>query len=66
MDALNIGIMEPAWTLPSRMQGNPMARMTQVNGLLADARHMPREVQEIAFRRGLIPFVPEPADNDER
>ncbi len=60
MDALNIGVMEPAWTLPSRIQSNPMAWMIQVNGLLVDARHMPLEVQEAAFRRGMIPFVPKP------
>jgi len=35
-----------------------------VNGLLVDLRDMPREVQEIAFEDGLIPYIP--ADRKER
>jgi hypothetical protein len=33
--------------------------MAEVNGLLADLRAMPREVQEIAFEDGLIPYIPQ-------
>jgi hypothetical protein len=29
-----------------------------VNGLLVDLRDMPREIQEIAFEDGLIPYIP--------
>jgi hypothetical protein len=50
---------DPEWTLPSRMGDNPLAWMIQVNGLLADARHLPREIQEEAFRKGLIPYIPD-------
>ncbi len=50
---------DPEWTLPSRMDDNPMVWMIQVNGLLADARRLPREIQEEAFRKGLIPYIPE-------
>jgi hypothetical protein len=32
--------------------------MAVVNGLLVDLRHMPREVQEIAFAKGLIRYIP--------
>jgi hypothetical protein len=32
--------------------------MLNVNGLLMDVRHAPREVQEIAFQKGLIPYIP--------
>jgi hypothetical protein len=38
--------------------------MAEVNGLLADLREMPREVREIAFEDGLIPYIP--ADRKER
>ena len=55
---LNIRGFETEWTLPSRMEQNPIAWMIQVNGLMMDARHAPREVQEIAFRKGLIPYIP--------
>ena len=47
------------WSLPSRLQSNPMAWMLSVNGMLVDVRRMPREVQEIAFEKGLIPYIPD-------
>jgi len=58
-DLLNIDLMDPDWTLPSKMDSNPMAWMIQVNGLIIDARHAPRWVQEEAFNKGLIPYIPE-------
>lgn len=36
-----------------------MAWIISVNGLVLDARAAPREVQEIAFQKGLIPYLPE-------
>ncbi len=56
---LKIRQMDPAWTLPSKISQNPMAWMIQVNGFYLDARTLKREIQEEAFRRGLIPYVPE-------
>jgi hypothetical protein len=32
--------------------------MLEVNGYLVDVRRMPLEVQDIAFAKGLIPYVP--------
>ncbi len=58
MALLKMGPMDPKWTLPSRLADNPMAWLIQVNGLIVDARQVPREVQEEAFRRGLIPYLP--------
>ena len=58
MDLLNSGQMDPKWTLPSLLDQNPLAWMIQVNGLRMDARQAPREVQEEAFRKGLIPYLP--------
>jgi hypothetical protein len=49
---------DPNWTLPSLMDQNPMAWMITVNGLIVDARHAPRELQEEAYRKGLIPYIP--------
>jgi hypothetical protein len=54
----NIGLMDPAWTLPGRMERNPMAWMVSVNGYIVDARGLPRELQEEAYRKGLIPHLP--------
>ena len=58
MDLLKSGQADPHWTLPSRMGDNPMAWLIQVNGLMVDARQVSREIQEEAFRRGLIPYLP--------
>jgi hypothetical protein len=38
--------------------------MAEVNGLMVDLRNMPREVQEVAFKDGLIPYIP--ADRKDR
>jgi len=60
---LNIGMMDPQWTLPSQMEDNTMAWMISVNGFIVDVRSMPREVQEVAYQKGLIPYLP--ADTGE-
>jgi Domain of unknown function (DUF6398) len=55
---LKIKSMDPAWTLRSLMEQNPMVWTLQVNGFPMDVRRAPREVQEIAFKKGLIPYIP--------
>ena len=59
MDMLRIMQLHPHWTLPSLIDHNALAWMISVNGLIIDARHAPREIQEEAFRLGLIPYLPE-------
>jgi len=49
---------DPRWCLPSLVNDNPMVWILQVNGLMVDIRHMPREAQEIAYQKGLIPYIP--------
>jgi hypothetical protein len=55
---LKIHPLDPNWTLPSRLEDNPLVWMLEVNGLMVDVRQAPREVQEIAFQKGLIPYIP--------
>jgi Domain of unknown function (DUF6398) len=55
---LRIDQLDPNWTLPSRLDDNPMAWMVEVNGFVVDVRRAPRELQEIAFKKGLIPYIP--------
>ena len=50
--------MDPDWTLPSMVDQNPLIWMLNVNGFIMDVRHAPREIQEEAFRKGLIPYIP--------
>jgi hypothetical protein len=59
---LKIGLMDPQWTLPSRMEHNPMAWTVSVNGFIVDARSLPRPLQEEAYRKGLIPYLPDEKD----
>ena len=55
---LGVRVFDPKWTLPSLVGSNPLVWMAEVNGLLVDLRAMPREVQEVAFAKGIIPFIP--------
>ena len=57
-NALRVRLFDPEWTLPSLRDQNPLVWMAEVNGLLVDLRDMPREVQEIAFEKGMIPYIP--------
>jgi len=57
-DALDTGQMDPGWTLPSRLADNPMVWLVMVDGMVVDIRHMPRELQEAAFAKGVIPYIP--------
>lgn len=56
--ALRIGVFDPKWTLPSLVGRNPLVWMAEVDGLLVDLRAMPRDVQEVAFAKGIIPYIP--------
>jgi hypothetical protein len=49
---------DPRWCLPSKLADNPLAWLIEVDGLIVDARHAPRAIQEEAFRLGLIPYIP--------
>jgi hypothetical protein len=57
-DMLRITQFDSKWMLPSRIEDSPLAWMITVNGLIVDARHLPRPIQEEAYRKGLIPYVP--------
>ena len=57
-DTLDMIPMDPNWCLPSMIDDNPMAWMIMVNGLIVDARNMPLEIQEVAYEKSLIPYVP--------
>ena len=57
-ETLGMTQMDPNWYLPSQMDDNIMAWTIMVNGLIVDARSLPPEIQEIAYQKGLIPYVP--------
>jgi hypothetical protein len=49
---------DPRWCLPSLVEENPLVWTLEVDGFMLDVRDMPREVQEAAYRKGLIPYIP--------
>jgi len=58
-DLLGMDQMDPDWSIPSMVDKNPLIWMLEVNGFIIDVRHAPREIQEEAFRKGLIPYIPD-------
>jgi hypothetical protein len=40
------------------LEEKPLVWIVEVNGLPVDVRMLPKEVQEEAYRVGLIPYVP--------
>ena len=60
---LSINRLSHEWRLPSKLKDDPFAWYITVNGLMVDARTLPRELQEIALKKKLIPYIPE--DRDE-
>lgn len=63
-DMFDLFQFHPEWTLPSLVDRNPLVWMLSVNGMIEDIRYMPREAQEVAYLKGLIPYIP--ADHPER
>lgn len=59
-ELLNIHQLSRQWTLPSRADDNPLIWMLEINGMMIDIRDLPVDVQEVAYRKGLIPYVPDP------
>jgi hypothetical protein len=57
-DLLGIHPFEPEYCRRQLLQGNPIAWMISVNGVVVDARMMPPEIQAEARRKGLIPDIP--------
>ena len=55
---LDMRRLDPEWCLPSLQDQNPYNWLIEVNGLMLDARYAPREIQEIAYEKGFIPYIP--------
>jgi hypothetical protein len=62
---LKIRQFDHEWALPSRIDENPLIWMLEVNGFIQDIRDCPREIQKIAFEKGIIPYIPADRANKE-
>ena len=45
------------WMLPSKIDDSSLTWMISFNGFILDARTLPREIQEVAYEKGVIPYV---------
>jgi hypothetical protein len=65
-DLLRIRPFDFRWMLRQRIERTSMVWMIEVNGFVVDARHLRREIQEEAFQKGLIPYIPgeKPVDGE--
>jgi hypothetical protein len=58
-NTMKIASLDRKWTLPSQLEHNPMIWMIEFNGFVVDVRYCEKWVQEEAFKKGLIPYIPE-------
>lgn len=63
-NGLELMQFDPDYTIVSQQDCNPLTWMVEVDGFLLDLRAAPRELQEVAFEQGIIPFIP--ADRDSK
>ena len=56
--ALKMRPLECEWLHPDVLADDPRAWLLDVGGMVVDARQLPVDMQQQAFRLGLIPFVP--------
>ena len=57
-DMLRMSQFDATWLLPSQLEKSPIAWLIEVDGLIVDARSLPREIQELAYQKKLIPYIP--------
>ena len=56
---MRISTFDPEWTLPGKLGNNPLVWMFEnQDGFIFDVRNAPREIQEVLFNAGMIPFIP--------
>jgi hypothetical protein len=56
---LRIGMLDPEWFRPSQIEDNPAAWLFETReGLILDARFVPRALQQVLHEMGIIPFIP--------
>lgn len=58
-DNLEMVQFDPRWTLPSMQDENPYNWMIEIDGFVVDTRYAPKDIQELAYEKGLIPYIPD-------
>ena len=65
-DLLKIRQFDFRWMLRQRIEECPMAWIILINGFIVEPPHLKQEVQEEAFHKGLIPYIPEAKTTAEK
>lgn len=56
-ELLNMHHFDHHWRLPSRINDSYSSWMIMLDGFIVDARTLPREIQQIAYEKGIIPYI---------
>lgn len=64
-DMMKMTVLDTEWTIPSKMNENPLAWIVNFNGTPMDIRHASKKMQQIAFSKGLIPYIPDQEEEEE-
>jgi hypothetical protein len=63
-DLLDMHQLDPDWSTQFMLQRNPFNAMVMINGLMVDARDLPKEVQELLHQADLLPTIPDASNED--
>lgn len=58
-ETMDVSHWNPNWILSKLIEESPFLWKVTFNGFIVDVRDLAREVQEEAFQKGLIPYLPE-------
>jgi len=56
-DLLKMNQFDYRWYLPSRIESSSMVWNITYNGFIVDARMLSRDIQAVAYEKGLLPYV---------
>jgi hypothetical protein len=57
-EMLHMSQFDSTWMLPSLMGDSLAVWLVEVDGFVMDIRTLPREIQELAYQKKLIPYIP--------
>lgn len=56
-ELLSMHRFDHKWCLPNQLNEYSFAWMIMLNGFIVDARTLPRDIQAIAYEKGIIPYI---------
>jgi hypothetical protein len=56
-DLLHMSQFDATWLLPGLMEDSLAVWLVEVDGFVVDIRTLPREIQELAYQKKLIPYI---------